>query len=143
MPHRISILREYIDNHENTSRGGFNCYIDATLITIRSLCGLLGFEADSRKVIDMADPNQSIIKFAKFAKIRANLDPSIIIINIKNKNELESIPEWQEIIVALNAANKCVAHFDEFSDLEHEATPDIVAKVAKAIIREVSARITN
>ena len=141
LPHRISILEEFIANRNATTRAGFNCYIDSTLITCRALCGLLGFETDSRSVADMSDPQQPKVSFKRFAAIRQNLDSRIRIDNIKDENELRQITEWREIIMALNAANKCVAHFDEFSDLEHSADPDTVAVAAKAVLREVNTRI--
>jgi hypothetical protein len=43
--------------------------------------------------------------------------------------------------VSLNAANKCVAHFDEFSDLEHKADPNTVAIAATAVLREMNSRV--
>ena len=139
MSHRKSILEEYIDNRQNPTRLGFNCYIDSALITCRSLCGLLGFEVVSHNVTDMGDASQPKVKFDKFKVIRKNLDAGIIINNIKTKEELMRVADWEKIIICLNAANKCVAHFDE--DLEHEATPEIVAIAAKAVLREVESRI--
>ncbi len=141
LPHRKSILEEYITNRSTTSRPGFNCYIDSALITIRSFCGLLGFEIDSRKVTDMANPNQPTINFRRFPKIVSNLERGILITSIQSEEDLHQIPEWKEMIIALNAANKCVAHFDEYSDLEHKATPEIVETAAKAILRELSTRV--
>ena len=133
LAHRRSILEEFIANRHSVSRDGFNCYIDSALITCRALCGLLGFEVDSRSVSDMADPTQPTIKFNKFAAIRANLDSRIAINNVKDEKELKQIPNWEQIIVSLNAANKCVAHFDELSDLEHRADLDTVEMAAKAV----------
>ncbi len=141
LPHRISILEEFIANRHKTSRAGFNCYIDSTLITCRALCGLLGFEINSKSVSDMGDPTQPTVSFKRFEDIRNNLDSRITINNVKNEKELQQIPNWKEIIVSLNAANKCVAHFDEFSDLEHRADPDTVAIAATAVLREMNSRI--
>lgn len=141
IPHRVSILEEFIANRTKTSRNGFNCYIDATLITIRSLCGLLGFEIDSRRITDMGNPAEPAVKFARFAKIRSNIDSSVTITPIASETELHQIPEWKEIIISLNAANKCVAHFDEYSDLEHRATPAIVEAAARAVLRELKTRV--
>ena len=139
--HRISILEEFITNQHKTSRAGFNCYIDSTLITCRALCGLLGFEINSKLVSDMGDPTQPTVSFKRFKDIRSNLDSRITINNVKNEKELQQIPNWKEIIVSLNAANKCVAHFDEFSDLEHKADPDTVAIAARAVLREMNSRV--
>jgi len=141
LPHRRSILEEYVANRQNTTRPGFNCYIDSTLITCRALCGLLGFEIDSRHISDMGDAAQPTVKFRRFGAIRRNLDPRIIINNVKDETELQQIPEWREIIVCLNAANKCVAHFDEYSDLEHNADSTTVEIVAKAVLREIDNRV--
>jgi hypothetical protein len=141
LPHRRSILEEYIANRQNTTRPGFSCYIDSALITCRALCGLLGFEIDSRNVSDMGDATQPTVKFGRFSAIRKNLDRRIVIDNVKNEKELRQIPHWEEIIVCLNAANKCVAHFDEYSDLEHKADPNTVAVAAGAVLREVNNRI--
>src|SRR5436190_695367 len=115
IPHRRSILEEYIANRQKITRPGFNCYIDSALITCRALCGLLGFEVNSRSVTDMDDAAQPTVRFDRFAAIRKNLDQRIVINNIKDENELRQIPEWKDILVCLNAANKCVAHFDEDS----------------------------
>lgn len=142
LPHRKSILEEYISYRGQVSRDGRNCYIDATLITCRSLCGLLGFEVVSRGVKDMSDPHQALVRFKNFSKIRKNLDSRVKINNIKDLAELHAISDWQEIVVSLNAANKCVAHFDEDLDLEHGAKPEIVECAARAVLRELSCRIT-
>jgi len=141
LPHRISILEEFIANRHSASRDAFNCYMDSALITCRALCGLLGFEVDSRSVTDMGDPTQPTIKFKKFAAIRANLDSRIAINNVKDEKELKQIPNWEQIIVSLNAANRCVAHFDELSDLEHRADPNTVEIAAKAVLRELRSRV--
>jgi len=141
LPHRMSILEEYITNRNNSTRAGFNCYIDSVLITCRSLCGLLGFEVKSRDVTDMGDATQPKFEFKRFKDIRKNLDPRIVINNVKNENELRQIADWKEIILCLIAANKCVAHFDEYSDLEHKADPNTVAIAAGAVLREINNRI--
>jgi len=141
LPHRTSILEEFIANRHKTTREGFNCYIDSTLITCRALCGLLGFETNSKSVSDMGDPTQPKVNFRKFADIKKNLDSRIMINNVKDETELQKISNWEQIIVALNAANKCVAHFDEYSDLEHKADPDTVEIAAKAVLREIKHRV--
>ena len=89
----------------------------------------------------MGDPTQPTVSFKRFKDIRSNLDSRITINNVKNEKELQQIPNWKEIIVSLNAANKCVAHFDEFSDLEHKADPDTVAIAARAVLREMNSRV--
>jgi hypothetical protein len=61
--------------------------------------------------------------------------------NVKDEIELQQIPNWGQIIVSLNAANKCVAHFDEYSDLEHKADSDTVEIAAKAVLREIKSRV--
>src|SRR5437899_5204886 len=99
--HRISILEEFITNQHKTSRSGFNCYIDSALITCRALCGLLGFEVDSRTVSDMGDATQARPKFTRFNAIRKNLDPRVAINNVKDEKELRQIQNWKEIIVCL------------------------------------------
>jgi hypothetical protein len=141
LPHRISILEEFIANRNRTTRAGFNCYIDSTLITCRALCGLLGFETNSKSVSDMGDPKQPKVNFRKFADIRKNLDSRITINNVKDETELRQILNWEQIIVSLNAANKCVAHFDEYSDLEHKGDPHTVEIAAKAVLREINRRV--
>jgi hypothetical protein len=92
-------------------------------------------------VSDMGDPSQPKVNFRKFDEIRKNLDSRIMINNVKDETELQHIPNWQEIIVTLNAANKCVAHFDEYSDLEHEADPGTVQIAAEAVLREIKNRV--
>jgi hypothetical protein len=137
----MSILEEFIAHRHKARREAFNCYIDSALITCRALCGLLGFEVNSRSVTDMGDPTQPIVTFKKFRAIRANLDSRIAVNNVKDEKELKQLPNWEQIILSLNAANKCVAHFDEISDLEHRADPDTVEIAAKAVLRELRLRV--
>ena len=135
------MLEEVVANRYTTTRSGFNCYINSALITRRSLCGLVGFEIDSRKVSDMADPPQPKIKFERFAAIRANLDLRIEINDVKDEKQLKEIANWEQIVVSLNAANRCVAHFDELADPEHRADPETVQIAAKVILRELRSRV--
>ena len=139
LPHRTSILREYISHRQDISRDGFNCYIDAALITCRSLWGLLGVGVKSHDERDLGDPKKSYFWFKGFQKIRNNIAAEVRIQPV-TEAELDAFPERDDIKIVLVAANKCVAHFDE--ELDHAATEDRVDRVANRLLHELLTRIT-
>jgi hypothetical protein len=139
LPHRMSILREYISHRKEASRDGFNCYMDAALITCRSLWGLLGIEVKSRDEHDLGDPKRSFFWFKGFQKIRRNIASEVLIRRV-TETELDAFPERDDIKIVLVAANKCVAHFDE--NLDHAATEGRVDTVVKRLLNELQTRIT-
>jgi len=143
LAHRLSILHEFIDNRQNATRAGFNCYIDAAMITCRSLFGLLGLEIESRRERDTANPTDSgsIFKFDRFTKIRETIDQKVCIRPISTDDVRNWTDEWKtKVRRVLVAANKCVAHFDV--DLEHSANADLVSEVAAFLCNEMTNRIT-
>lgn len=139
LEHRTSILREFIGGRRNVSRDGFNCYMDATLITCRSLWALIGVETFSHNETDLKTPSGTKLCFDGFKRIRKNIEPSVVITPFTAETQLNALPEKQQIIQVLAAANKCVAHFDNL--LDHGVREEDLEAVAKRLLDEISARI--
>jgi hypothetical protein len=111
LEHRSSILDAFISERTGVSRAGFNCYFDATVITCRSLWGLLGITMSSYSETDLKSPTATNLSFSKFADIRKNISPSVQITPFTTRAEFDALPEKDAIIKVLAAANKCVAQF--------------------------------
>ena len=142
LEHRISILQEFITRRKTVSRNGLNCYFDATLITCRSLFGLLGLTTNSRSEIDLKNPMKTIISFSNsdaFKKIRNSISPLVIIKPFSSTADLDALPEKSQIIKVLVAANMCVAHFEGY--LDHGVHDTELELVAKRLLHEISNRI--
>jgi hypothetical protein len=139
LEHRTSILQEFIAGRHAVSRNGFNCYFDATLITCRSLFGLLGVTTTSFKETDLKNPTKTKISFSKFHEIRDSISPLVIIKPFSSEADLDALPEKAEIIKVLVAANMCVAHFERY--LHHGVHESDLELVAKRLLRELSDRI--
>ena len=139
LEHRTSILREFINGRKTVSRDGFNCYMDAALITCRSLWALLGVEANSRGETDLQNPTGTTLRFDRFVDIRQHIDPSVMIAPFKSESQLDALPEKQQIIKVLAAANKCVAHFHDL--LDHGVREEDLEAVSRRVLDELSTRI--
>jgi len=145
LDHRTSILREFISGRGNVSGAGFNCYMDAALITCRSLWALLGIEANSHSETDLPNATNTKLKFSsdkdsKWNKeIRKHIAASVVITPFVSQAELTALPERNQIRKVLAAANKCVAHFANI--LDHGVLPEDLEAVARRLLEEIPKRI--
>jgi hypothetical protein len=139
LEHRSSILSAFISERKQVSRAGFNCYFDATVITCRSLWGLLGITMSSRKETDLKKPTATNLSFSEFANIRKNISPLVQVTPFSSTAEFEALPEKDAIFKVLAAANKCVAHFEDL--LHHGVDENELELVAKRTLHELSQRV--
>ena len=83
---------------------------DGALVTCRVLWSLLGVVIDSKREVTPAAPT-SAPRFASFQNL-----PASVVVSGFSKPEFDALPTAQDIILVLVAANKCVAHLDEYPD---------------------------
>ena len=142
LEHRLSIPQEFISGRKTVSRNGYNCYFDATLITCRSLFALLGLTTNSHDETDLKNPRQTKLCFSdsrSFRDIRDSISPLVVIKPFSSQADLDALPEKNQIIRALVAANMCVAHFE--SHLDHGVSDSELEAVAKRLLHEIAERI--
>lgn len=140
LEHRCSILDAYINERGRVSRNGYNCYIDATQITCRSLWALLGVTSSSYDETDLVNPTVIKLKFTRFTEIRKHIDPSVIIREFKNDHELKALDEYDDLLRVLAGADKCVAHFT--GTLTHGVSDMVLERVARRTLSEIKDRIS-
>jgi hypothetical protein len=142
LEHRESILREFVDNRNsaNVSRDGFNCYIDAAMITCRTMWGVLGVSLNTHNEMSLVSPiSIPQLPWKSYHKIRNQIDQSVRIDEFKSLPELQALPEYDLIVKVLATANKCVAHFEDM--LFHDLKADELEPVAKRLLMELETRV--
>ena len=143
--HRLSILHAYRNRAKLEERvefaiyrNAYNALLDASMVTCRSLWELIGVTVPSQPEKNPANPAVGP-QFRLWAKnIKPILPPGIEILPF-DEAQFNALPEKKSVILVLVAANKCVAHLDQYpnhgvGDAEMESAID-------ATLREIPKRI--
>jgi len=141
LPHRIQVLHGFRSRSGSESPEAHRAMKDGAIVTCRVLWSLLGVIIYST---DEIAPNAPTVKpcfkpFENQGKHPAKL-PSGVTVRSLSEAEFTHLPSPSEIILVLVAANKCVAHLDEYPD--HSVTEDILDRVIDTTLTEISARVS-
>lgn len=114
---------------------------DGAMVTCRVLWSLMGVVTDSTRETMPHAPTiaPKFEPFEKQSRRPAKL-PAGVTIRSFSKAEFDALPCAQDIILVLVAANKCVAHLDEYPD--HGVSEGILDRVIDTTITEINARVS-
>jgi hypothetical protein len=138
LEHRRSILLAYHDHRADVHRYVYNALLDAAMVTCRSLWELIGVTVPSRKEQNTGNPAVAP-EFDSWRKTIAPILPAGIEVLPFDRAQFDALPEKQEIILVLVAANKCVAHLDAYPD--HGVGEPQILPVIDVTLREIQRRI--
>ena len=111
------------------------------MVTCRVLWSLLGVIIDSTREVAPHAPNvmPQFTPFERQGRHPATL-PAGVSVRPFSKAEFDALPTAQDILLVLVAANKCVAHLDEYPD--HGVSEGILDRVIDTTIAEINARVS-
>jgi hypothetical protein len=140
LPHRLAVLRGF-RNRSGSDGDAHRAMKDGAMITCRVLWSLLGVKIDSRDETAPASPKvaPSFVPFDQQGK--AKLPPGVTISPFTSESFDNLGTQREDIVLVLVAANKCVAHIDEYPD--HGVTEDILDRVIDTTLAEIDARISS
>jgi hypothetical protein len=134
LPHRLGILRAFRDR-TGAERDEVHCGLkDGALITCRVLWAILGVKIDSRRETRPDSPSVTP-DFTPFSRL-----PSGVTVRSFTSAEFDALLASRKITLALIAANKCVAHIDEYPN--HGVDEDILDATIDATLEEIHARVS-
>lgn len=134
LPHRLGVIRAF-RNRTGAEPHDVYCGLkDGALITCRVLWAILGVTIDSRR--ETAPDSPTVVPdFNSFPRL-----PVGVSVRTFTKAEFMTLPCARQIIFALVAANKCVAHIDEYPD--HGVNDAILDATIDATVSEIHGRIS-
>jgi hypothetical protein len=106
---------------------------DGAMVTCRVLWSLLGVVIDSRRGSEPHAPTVTP-EFKPFPKL-----PAGITVRTFSSPEFQALPCTTDITKVLVAANKCVAHIDQYPD--HGVSEEMLDRVIDVTISEIQARV--
>jgi hypothetical protein len=134
LPHRLGILRAF------RGRTGAECHEvhcglkDGALVTCRVLWAILGVTVDSRRETQPDSPSVTP-DFTPFSRL-----PPGVTVRSFTSAEFDALRATRQITLALIAANKCVAHIDEYPD--HGVDEGVLDATIDATLGEIHARVS-
>ena len=134
LPHRLGVLRAF---HQRTGAESHEVHCglkDGALITCRVLWSILGVKVHSQRETQPDSPT-IIPDFAPFSRL-----PRGVTVRSFTPAEFTALPAAREITLALVAANKCVAHIDEYPD--HGVDEGVLDATIDATVAEVHSRVS-
>jgi hypothetical protein len=108
---------------------------DGAIIACRVFWEMMGVVLDSRLEFTPRAPTVTP-KFRLFTKF-----PSGVSMRSFSKTDFDALPCSSDIVLVLVAANKCVAHIDEYPD--HGVSDEILDRVIDTTITEFDSRISQ
>jgi len=107
---------------------------DGAMVTCRVFWSLLGVVIDSRAE---TSPGMPAVRseFRQFGAL-----PAGVAVRSFSKTDFDTLPTAHDITLVLVAANKCVAHLDEYPD--HGVTEDVLDRVIDTTIEEIKGRVS-
>jgi hypothetical protein len=145
LAHRLSILHAYRERaklehnvEEAVYRNAYNALLDAAMVTCRSLWELIGVTVPSQPEKNPANPTVGP-QFKSWARYIAPSLPVGIEVLPFDKVQFDALPERKSVIMVLVAANKCVAHLDQYPN--HGVGSAEMESAIEATLREVPKRI--
>jgi hypothetical protein len=114
---------------------------DGAMVTCRVLWSLLGVVINSTQELTPHKPAvpPQFKPFEKQGRHPAKLPMGVTVIPFSRK-EFDVVPCAQDIVLVLVAANKCVAHLDEYPN--HGVSEDILDRVIDTTIAELNRRVS-
>ena len=134
LPHRLGVLNAFRRRTGAESQEVHCGLKDGALITCRVLWTILGVKIYSQQETQPNSPSVTP-EFAPFL----HLPPGVTVRSF-TQAEFTALPAARQITLALVAANKCVAHIDEYPD--HGVDESILDTTIDATVAEVHARVS-
>ncbi len=134
LPHRLGVVGAFRQRTGSESHETHCALKDGALITCRVLWEILGVKIDSRSETEPHSPITGP-DFVPFSKLPVG-------VNVRSftADDFGRLPCGQEVILVLVAANKCVAHIDEYPD--HGVDEKTLDTVIDATISEIRNRVS-
>jgi hypothetical protein len=141
LEHRLNVLRGFRVRRADRTVQEHCAMTDGAMVTCRVLWSLMGVVTDSTKETRPHAPTVSpkFEPFEKQGRWPATL-PIGVTVRAFSKAEFDALPCALDIILVLVAANKCVAHLDEYPD--HGVSEAILDRVIDTTIAEINARVS-
>lgn len=139
LPHRVAILKAFINHWRKFTERDKEIWFalkDAAMITCRAIWEILGVRTDNKEETDPANPGNVTILF-QAAKV--DLPSGVTVTSIKPLEFLQ-LPEAGDLLLVLVAANKCVAHLDEYPN--NGVSEQVLGKAINSTLKEIKKRIS-
>jgi hypothetical protein len=145
LEHRFSIFQAFRDRAKLESgadpavyRNAYNSLLDAAIVTCRSLWELIGVTVPSLPEKNPSNPSVRP-EFKKWVKYIQPILPPKIDIQRFDEPQFNALPEKNAVIMVFVAANKCIAHLDQYPN--HGVGASEMELAIQATLREVRNRI--
>lgn len=141
LPHRLAVLRGFRTRSGAESGDAHRAMKDGAIVTCRVLWSLLGVVIDSTHEAAPHAPRvrPQFKSFETQGRHPATL-PTGVVVRSFSKADFDALSCPDDIVLVLVAANKCVAHLDEYPD--HGVTEEILDRVIDVTIAETDARVS-
>jgi hypothetical protein len=141
LPHRLGVLRGFRNRSRSESHEAHCAMKDGAMVTCRVLWNLMGVVTYSVHERTPRAPTvlPEFVPFEKQGRYPATL-PAGVTIGRFSKAEFDALSCARDIILVLVAANKCVAHLDEYPD--HAVSEGALDRVIDVTIAEINSRVS-
>jgi len=141
LEHRLNVLRGFRNRRLDCGVPEHCAMTDGAMVTCRVLWSLMGVVMDSTQETMPHAPSAKpgFKAFERQGRRPAKL-PAGVTVHPFSEQQFYGLPCAKDVILVLVAANKCVAHLDEYPD--HGVTEGVLDRVIDTTIAEVNSRVS-